>query len=65
MLEVDRRREATASIRGYFYQLDAALLEILNSDLDENVVMRASKTSTATLMKASSTAKSNTMRNKT
>lgn len=39
MLEVDKKREATASIRGYFYQLDAALLEILNADLDENVVI--------------------------
>jgi len=39
MLEVDKKREATASIRGYFYQLDAALLEILNAGLDENVVV--------------------------
>ncbi|EKF9200305.1 hypothetical protein O1B38_002524 [Vibrio cholerae] len=39
MLEVDKKREATASIRGYFYQLDAALLEILNAGLDENVVI--------------------------
>lgn len=39
ILEVDKKREATASIRGYFYQLDAALLEILNAGLDENVVV--------------------------
>ena len=39
MLEVDKKREATASIRGYFYQLDAALLEILNAGLDESVVV--------------------------
>ena len=39
MLEVDMKREATASIRGYFYQLDAALLEILNAGMDENVVI--------------------------
>ncbi|MBP2572396.1 hypothetical protein J2767_003574 [Agrobacterium tumefaciens] len=39
MLEVDKKREATASIRGYFYQLDAALLEILNAGLDENIVI--------------------------
>lgn len=39
MLEVDKKREATASIRGYFYQLDAALLEILNAGLDEIVVI--------------------------
>ena len=39
MLEVDKKREATASIRGYFYQLDAALLEILNAGLDERVVI--------------------------
>ncbi|WP_319531902.1 DUF4297 family anti-phage-associated protein [uncultured Cohaesibacter sp.] len=39
MLEVDKKREATASIRGYFYQLDAALLEILNAGLDDSVVI--------------------------
>lgn len=39
MLEVDKKREATASIRGYFYQLDAALLEILNAGLDDQVVI--------------------------
>ena len=39
MLEVDKKREATASIRGYFYQLDAALLEILNADLSDEVVI--------------------------
>ena len=39
MLEVDKKREATASIRGYFYQLDAALLEILNAGLDEHIVI--------------------------
>ncbi|MVA59450.1 DUF4297 family anti-phage-associated protein [Agrobacterium vitis] len=39
MLEVDKKREATASIRGYFYQLDAALLEILNAGLDEDLVI--------------------------
>lgn len=39
MLEVDKKREATASIRGYFYQLDAALLEILNAGLDEDIVI--------------------------
>jgi hypothetical protein len=36
MTEVDTRREATASIRGYFYQLDATLLEVL-SDTDDRV----------------------------
>jgi len=39
MLEVDKKREATASIRGYFYQLDAALLGILNAGLDESIVI--------------------------
>lgn len=39
MLEVDIKREATASIRGYFYQLDAALLEILNAAPNDNVVI--------------------------
>jgi len=39
MLEVDKKREATASIRGYFYQLDAALLEILNAGLDDEIVI--------------------------
>ena len=39
MLEVDKKREATASIRGYFYQLDATLLEILNSKLEDEVVI--------------------------
>lgn len=39
MLEVDKKREATASIRGYFYQLDAALLEILNAGLNDDVVI--------------------------
>ncbi|MBV5266506.1 DUF4297 family anti-phage-associated protein [Pinisolibacter aquiterrae] len=39
MLEVDKKREATASIRGYFYQLDAALLEILNAGLNDSVVI--------------------------
>ncbi|MCS5882766.1 hypothetical protein LNO08_04485 [Klebsiella pneumoniae subsp. pneumoniae] len=39
MLEVDKKREATASIRGYFYQLDAALLEILNADLSDEIVI--------------------------
>ncbi len=39
MLEVDKKREATASIRGYFYQLDAALLEILNAELSDEVVI--------------------------
>lgn len=39
MLEVDKKREATASIRGYFYQLDAALIEILNADLNDDVVI--------------------------
>lgn len=39
MLEVDKKREATASIRGYFYQLDAALLEILSADLSDEVVI--------------------------
>jgi hypothetical protein len=32
MTEVDTRREATASIRGYFYQLDATLLEVLSDN---------------------------------
>ncbi|RYG97661.1 MAG: hypothetical protein EON58_09200 [Alphaproteobacteria bacterium] len=36
MTEVDTRREATASIRGYFYQLDATLLEVL-SDTEDKV----------------------------
>ncbi|WP_437628639.1 hypothetical protein QGN06_23290 [Achromobacter xylosoxidans] len=39
MLEVDKKREATASIRGYFYQIDATLLEILKADLDDDVVI--------------------------
>lgn len=39
MLEVDKKREATASIRGYFYQLDAALLDILAAGLDDQVVI--------------------------
>lgn len=39
MLEVDKKREATASIRGYFYQLDAALLDILAAGLDDDVVI--------------------------
>ena len=39
ILEVDKKREATASIRGYLYQLDAALLEILNAGLDERVII--------------------------
>lgn len=39
MPEVDKKREATASIRGYFYQLDAALLEILNADWSDEVVI--------------------------
>lgn len=38
-MEVDKKREATASIRGYFYQLDAALLGILNAGLNESVVI--------------------------
>ncbi len=33
------KREATASIRGYFYQLDASLLEILNAGLNESIVI--------------------------
>ena len=39
MPEVDKKREATASIRGYFYQLDATLLEILNADLNDEFVI--------------------------
>ncbi|MBA0239081.1 DUF4297 family anti-phage-associated protein [Stenotrophomonas maltophilia] len=39
MLEVDKKREATASIRGYFYQLDAALLEILRAGLNDDIVI--------------------------
>ena len=39
MTEVDKKREATASIRGYFYQLDAALLEILSAGLDDDIVI--------------------------
>ncbi|MEX5601109.1 hypothetical protein [Pseudophaeobacter sp. C1-32P7] len=39
MVEVDEEREATASIRGYFYQLDAALLGILSAGLDDKVVV--------------------------
>ncbi|WP_158665393.1 hypothetical protein [Sinorhizobium fredii] len=37
--EVDKKREATASIRGYFYQLDAALLDILSAGLDDKIVI--------------------------
>jgi hypothetical protein len=37
--EVDKKREATASIRGYYYQLDAALLDILSAGLDDEVVI--------------------------
>lgn len=39
MLDVDKKREATASIRGYFYQLDATLLEILSAGLDDDIVI--------------------------
>jgi len=39
MLEVDKKREATASIRGYFYQLDATLLAILSAELNDDVVI--------------------------
>ena len=39
MIEVDQKREATASIRGYFYQLDAALLAILSANLDDRVII--------------------------
>ncbi|MDX0886101.1 hypothetical protein GOD57_14355 [Sinorhizobium medicae] len=39
MTDVDKQREATASIRGYLYQLDAALLDILNAALDDEVVI--------------------------
>lgn len=39
MPEVDKMREATASIRGYFYQLDATLLEILKANLDDAIVI--------------------------
>jgi hypothetical protein len=28
VIEVDKKREATASIRGYFYQLDAKLWQL-------------------------------------
>lgn len=38
-VSVDKQREATASIRGYLYQLDAALLEIFNSDIDDQIVI--------------------------
>ncbi|OCJ11218.1 hypothetical protein A6U86_22325 [Rhizobium sp. AC27/96] len=38
-VDVDKQREATASIRGYLYQLDAALLEILNAGLDDQIVI--------------------------
>lgn len=39
-MEVDKKREATASIRGYLYQLDATLLEILTSvNMDDHVVI--------------------------
>lgn len=37
--DVDKKREATASIRGYFYQLDAALLDILQAEPDDEVVI--------------------------
>ena len=39
MVEVDKKREATASIRGYFYQLDATLLDILTAKLNDEVVI--------------------------
>jgi hypothetical protein len=39
MLEVDKTREATASIRGYFYQLDATLLEILKADPSDDITI--------------------------
>jgi hypothetical protein len=39
VIEVDKKREATASIRGYFYQLDATLLTILDAKLDDEVVI--------------------------
>lgn len=39
MIEIDKKREATASIRGYFYQIDATLLAILDADLDDEVVI--------------------------
>jgi len=37
--EIDKKREATASIRGYFYQLDATLLELLNAADDDEIVI--------------------------
>lgn len=39
MADVDPKREATASIRGYLYQIDAALLAILEAGLDEEIVI--------------------------
>lgn len=39
VIEADKKREATASIRGYIYQLDATLLEILRSGIDDEVVI--------------------------
>ncbi len=39
MTEVDKQREATASIRGYMYQLDATLLEILKAGMDDEVII--------------------------
>ncbi|UWU25426.1 DUF4297 domain-containing protein (plasmid) [Rhizobium sp. CB3060] len=38
-IEVDKTREATASIRGYLYQLDAVLLQILDADLDDQIII--------------------------
>lgn len=38
-IEVDKRREATASIRGYLYQLDAALMKVLSAGLDDQIVI--------------------------
>ena len=38
-IEVDKQREATASIRGYLYQLDAALLKVLSAGLDDQIVI--------------------------
>lgn len=39
MIEVDIKREATASIRGYLYQLDATIKEIMTSNLHDQIII--------------------------
>ncbi|GEM_PF-1099773 len=38
-VDVDVKREATASIRGYLYQIDATIKEIVNSELDDQIII--------------------------